>query len=127
MVALTISISARASRRAQLGFRYVMCRSSLRSAVLLAVNSYIRFAWNTPRAFSIAGSCWAQTGLSVKSHILAVFATIPILRENFAVGLGTRQAPTPEETGYGANPTSRKLPHSTKYHLRTNVPCSNQS
>jgi hypothetical protein len=80
---------------AGISLRYV--QKLLRSAVLLAVSSYIRFAWSTPRAFSIAGSCWAQTGLSAKSHMLAVFATIPILRENFAVGSGTRQAPTPEK------------------------------
>src|SRR6516165_2272722 len=79
------------------GSRCVTFKSSLPRAARPAANSFTRFAWITPRAFFIAARRWRQASLSPRSRTPAAFATTPISRGDFAIGLATRQAVAPKE------------------------------
>jgi hypothetical protein len=79
---------------AEAGSRYVTFKSSLRSAAPPAANSSIRVVWTTPHVFYTGVRCWVQASLSARSPMPAAFAIMHISRENSAIGLVTRRAPT---------------------------------
>src|SRR5262249_24163596 len=77
--------------------RVLTCRVFRRRLARPATISFLRFVGSPLPAFAVAACRWRQASLSPRSRTPAAFATTPISRGDFAIGLATRQAVAPKE------------------------------